>query len=468
MVKIERTCRAEDPLTYIIEKVGSSFLAKDRKLQPAYPSTTDLAGLILDMLNDGVKTVGGVIEVPKGVHEWLGLPIPELAKAPGCNIRLKGEAGPKNCILRNPSPGTLDYMIDYAYTQAPGPWPSGTSKFIFENLRLEMDTKDANSRCLDLEYLEHDLINVEVENINATVRGYGIWTGDSDNPGNTKSPTWINVIARLFGRGIQMAHDHICAINPIAAFNVTNYRVEYGFHIALINPHSINPSGYHYVFDNPGPHVVLVAPSAEYGAGTGNPILKFWGATPKPITVIGGDRSLAGPDPWVAQAELHLVKFLGGADDVSIPFNRARGKTPTFTLWDTNPSNPGNMTDNAYSTESGEGVKTAAAAGDIGTIVIDLGAAHPVLVIAKVNAHRVSGDGSISCYIEASDDGVNFYSGGIGATSARFTDAYTSLTPTFLHARYFRLRFYANPTVSSVYHVKVAEIQAIHLNFNLS
>lgn len=143
--------------------------------------------------------------------------------------------------------------------------------------------------------------------------------------------------------------------------------------------------------------------------------------------------------------------------------NRLSGIIPTFAGFDINPSNPQLMTDGDWTTESGEGVKQLSANGEW-FIKFDMGSAYPVLVVAHMNAHRASGDGVIHCAIQRSDNGINYYDGGIGTLSRVSGDVYRSASPIFLYARYFQLFFYTeNTSVTSVYHVKVAEIMAIQL-----
>jgi hypothetical protein len=112
----------------------------------------------------------------------------------------------------------------------------------------------------------------------------------------------------------------------------------------------------------------------------------------------------------------------------------------------------------------------AGAVGDIGNVNFDMGAAYPVLVIAWFNAHRASGNGQPICFIEFSSDGVTYYGTWLTTTSSVTqgpvtADAYKPIGPVFGYARYFRLRFYgaAVTTNPSVFHVKLAEVQAIQL-----
>lgn len=144
--------------------------------------------------------------------------------------------------------------------------------------------------------------------------------------------------------------------------------------------------------------------------------------------------------------------------------NRVLGITPTFTIFDTNPSNPERITDGDFITETGEGVKALGAPGIIGTMNFDMGSAHPVLIVAHMNVHRDSGDGTISVYVDYSPDGVLYYTCGAFSISGVTTDTYYPFDPIFMYARYFRVRVYASGTsVPSVYHVKIAQIQAIQL-----
>jgi len=121
------------------------------------------------------------------------------------------------------------------------------------------------------------------------------------------------------------------------------------------------------------------------------------------------------------------------------------------------------MTDEDFTTWSGEGVKTRSSNGDIGIITFDMGATYPVLVVAHLNVHKASGLGAVRVLVESSDDNNNFYQCGTDQTN-KSADAPAPILATFLYARYFRLRFVSTGTTSeSVYHVNVAEIQALEL-----
>jgi hypothetical protein len=146
--------------------------------------------------------------------------------------------------------------------------------------------------------------------------------------------------------------------------------------------------------------------------------------------------------------------------------NRLAGITATLGTFDMNPTTPLNMTDGDWTTATGEGIKSLAGAnGDIGFIMFDMGAAYPVLVIFLINAHRASGDGAANIYIESSNDNVNWYNDGLRIYGAVSDDAYKPTHASFLYARYLRLHFYSSSvTVNpSVFHVKVAEVQALQL-----
>lgn len=144
--------------------------------------------------------------------------------------------------------------------------------------------------------------------------------------------------------------------------------------------------------------------------------------------------------------------------------NKVAGKIPTFANFDTNPADPANMTDGDFTTESGEGIKALAAPGAIGNIIFDMGAIYPVLIIAKINVHRVSGDGSVTVAVDLSTDGINFYSSGLTIISGRTVDQYYPAHSTFLSAQYFQFRITSvSTTTPSVYHIKVAEVMAIKL-----
>lgn len=144
--------------------------------------------------------------------------------------------------------------------------------------------------------------------------------------------------------------------------------------------------------------------------------------------------------------------------------NRVHRVTPTFTVFDVDPSNPERITDGDFTTETGEGTKALGAPADIGTIDFDMGRAYPVLVVAHMNVHRDSGDGTISVAIERSTDGIAYIYSGVYNLATRIVDTYYAILPSFTYSRYFRVRLYAAATsVASVYHAKIGQIQALQL-----
>ena len=150
--------------------------------------------------------------------------------------------------------------------------------------------------------------------------------------------------------------------------------------------------------------------------------------------------------------------------DKSTIINRVLGATPTFAVFDTNPSNPERITDGDLESESGEGVKTLSAPGDVGTITFDMGAAYPIMVLVHMNVHRLSGDGTLYAVVDRSDDNFATWAASSSIGTAISSDAYRGWLAIFLYARYFRIRVVASSTtVSSVYHVKVKEIKALQL-----
>jgi len=150
--------------------------------------------------------------------------------------------------------------------------------------------------------------------------------------------------------------------------------------------------------------------------------------------------------------------------DKSTLINRVKNATPTFGVFDTNPANPELITDGDMDTESGEGVKTLAAPGDVGTIIFDMGAAYPVLVLIHMNVHRASGDGTLYAVIDRSDDNFATWAASSSIGTAISSDAYRGWLAIFLYARYFRIRVVASSTtVSSVYNVKCREVMALQL-----
>jgi hypothetical protein len=146
--------------------------------------------------------------------------------------------------------------------------------------------------------------------------------------------------------------------------------------------------------------------------------------------------------------------------------NRAAGLIPTsVTFFDTNPTNLERMTDGDFTNETGEGIKSLSAPATIGIIAFDMGHAFPVLIIIHTNVHRTAGsDGYANLYVDESDDGTNWNSSVVSLTGGVSSDFYKSTCAGFLFARYFRLRYAAaSVTVPSVFHVKIAEVQALQL-----
>jgi len=155
------------------------------------------------------------------------------------------------------------------------------------------------------------------------------------------------------------------------------------------------------------------------------------------------------------------------AQNIRPTYNRLAGVTATFDTFDTNPSSPGNMTDGDWTTETGYGVKSlAGVSGAIGKIYFDMGAPYPVLIIARANVSRSSGDGTGTCTVYSKVlTGDSYQSSGYYSITAKTTDAYYPFTPVFTYARYINLQFGAlSVTVNpSVFNVKVAEVMALQL-----
>jgi len=146
--------------------------------------------------------------------------------------------------------------------------------------------------------------------------------------------------------------------------------------------------------------------------------------------------------------------------------NRLKGIIGTFSGFDTNPSSPENMTDENYTTETGEGVKSLAGVnGAIGYISFDMGAAYPVTILPRVNFHRASGDGTIYMYVTGSTDGVSYYDRSTFDAAGTTPDVYRPCDVVTYYGRYIRLVFTTGDvTVNpSVFHVKVAEVMALQL-----
>jgi len=152
-------------------------------------------------------------------------------------------------------------------------------------------------------------------------------------------------------------------------------------------------------------------------------------------------------------------------EKIRVAVNRLLGVTPTFDTFNTNPSNPENMTDGDFATETGEGTKSlAGVSGDVGNIYFDLGAEYPpCLLVCKVNIHRDSGDGNINCVLRQTNNIANWADANtVSLISATTVDEYKSSLVGFVFRRYIDLKISTwSVTVNpSVFHVKVAEVQA--------
>lgn len=149
-----------------------------------------------------------------------------------------------------------------------------------------------------------------------------------------------------------------------------------------------------------------------------------------------------------------------------IPLNKLAGILGVASVFDTNPTLLERCTDADYTLWTGEGIKSLAGVnGEVGRIVFDMGANYPVCVLVWLNPHRASGDGTITLSLESSSDGIT-YAGGVSAgISGIAGDLLRDSYPGFCYGRYIRLRFTtASVTVNpSVFHVKLAEVQAIQL-----
>ena len=155
------------------------------------------------------------------------------------------------------------------------------------------------------------------------------------------------------------------------------------------------------------------------------------------------------------------------AQNIRPTYNRLAGVTATFSTFDTNPSNPENMTDGNWTTETGYGTKSLAGVnGTIGSIFFDMSAPYPVLIIARVNINRSSGDGTGYCTIYSKVlSGDSYQYSGYPCLGSRTTDAYYPMMPLFAYGRYLWLYFFTNSvTVNpSVFNVKVAEVMALQV-----
>jgi hypothetical protein len=144
--------------------------------------------------------------------------------------------------------------------------------------------------------------------------------------------------------------------------------------------------------------------------------------------------------------------------------NRLKDILAVAANFDTAPTSLVRLTDGDFTLWTGEGIKSLAGVnGEVGRLTFDMGASYPITIVAWMNIHRASGDGTITLVIETSDDNITYAVGVSGSLSGVAGDLLRNMYPAFGYGRYVRLRFTtASVTVNpSVFHVKLAEVQAL-------
>jgi len=137
------------------------------------------------------------------------------------------------------------------------------------------------------------------------------------------------------------------------------------------------------------------------------------------------------------------------------PVNIMKGILPVASGFDTPPSNLANATNGDPDTPTGVGSKTLDGAGDIGTIIFDLGSAKTFLLGIQLGFWTSAN--SISVYVQASKDGISYPTSilpfNTGATSEQQRDMNGIL---LINKRYVKL--YANVNGAATGNVKIYEV----------
>lgn len=142
--------------------------------------------------------------------------------------------------------------------------------------------------------------------------------------------------------------------------------------------------------------------------------------------------------------------------------NRAKGKLPVAALWGVAPTDLVNVTDGDFDTVTGTGSTVLGAAGQLGRILIDLGAVYNVHLRGKFGLWSTAGN--ITLFWQYSEDAITYrYTSWVSHPIAYGQAAeYVMFSLTdFVRARYLQIVF--SGTVAMTGNVKIYEVQAIDL-----
>jgi hypothetical protein len=172
------------------------------------------------------------------------------------------------------------------------------------------------------------------------------------------------------------------------------------------------------------------------------------------ITNISGQCVCTAP---VGDQGLPLKQDSSGRLDVTITGgivftlqNLVKGVLPVASSWDVDPTNLANATDGDINTSTGTGTSTGKGAfGTYGIISFDLGSVKNVLIGGKVGIWSTIGDSEV--YVQASTDGINFYTTSTLLTKFNNVEKIGWLMSTNIVGRYieFILTSDSNTTVNT-------------------
>jgi hypothetical protein len=140
--------------------------------------------------------------------------------------------------------------------------------------------------------------------------------------------------------------------------------------------------------------------------------------------------------------------------------NLVKGVLPVASSWDVIPTNLANATDGDVDTATGTGTSTGKGAfGTYGIISFDLGSVKNVLIGGKVGIWSTIGDSEV--YVQASTDGINFYTTNTLLTKFNNVEKIGWLLSTNVVCRYieFILTSDSNTTVN----MKIYELMIYNL-----
>lgn len=254
---------------------------------------------------NGTYTIDDVLEVPatSGLNGWV--------------------VGHPSTVIRHIA-GTLDKLID----GLPTDWSLGADNptLRLQNLKLEINTKDANTICLDSEYLVTHLENVNARNTNGTKRGTGVKVSPASNSGGA---IWNKVVVSDFGTNFYIRQDHYVINLPISTNPATrHFEIRQCYHTTIKNPQAFLSVAnittatrwyFNYCYDG----IVLINPHAEK-ASNGEHIFQY--ETPNKRVHIYGFIASGGAenDPVMALADDPYLKIHGSDNYLTQEFFRQR------------------------------------------------------------------------------------------------------------------------------------------------